>query len=82
MARQVIAWTLLVCIFLLAGYGLNIIRVAIVDKMADPSTVIWWRVLGGTVLMTGGLTFLGGFVYYRDTKRGKVKPPAWKEQQK
>jgi hypothetical protein len=76
---KLFVWSLLVGIFLLAGYGLNLIRIAIVDKLADPSTVIWWRVLIGAVLMTGGIGFLGGFVYYRDKKRNKIRPPAWKQ---
>lgn len=77
MAKFVV-WVILVGIFLLSAFGLNIIRVAIVDKLAHPDLVIWWRVLIGFVLMTGGLGFLGGFVFYRDKKQGKVRPPAWK----
>lgn len=75
---KVIVWAILLGVFIFSGYGLNLIRIAIVDKMADPSTVIWWKVLLGGVMMTGGLLFLGGFVYYRDKKRGKVRPPAWR----
>ena len=75
---KVIAWAFLVGIFVLSGYGLNLIRIAIVDKMANPDVVIWWRVLIGAVLMTGGIAFLGGFVFYRDKKRNKIKPPEWK----
>ena len=75
---KVIVWALLLGVFLLSGYGLNLIRIALVDKLADPSTVIWWRVLIGGVLMTGGIAFLGGLVFYRDKKRNKVRPPAWK----
>jgi hypothetical protein len=75
---KVIAWAFLVGIFVLSGYGLNLIRIAIVDKMANPDIVIWWRVLIGAVLMTGGIAFLGGFVFYRDKKRNKIKPPEWK----
>ncbi|TCP59605.1 uncharacterized protein DUF2627 [Tumebacillus sp. BK434] len=78
MLKKMIVWAILLGIFLIAGYGLNLIRIAIVDKMAHPDAVIWWRVLLGGVLMTGGIGFLGGFVFYRDSKRGKVKPPAWK----
>ena len=75
---KVFVWALLLGVFLLSGYGLNLIRIALVDKLADPSTVIWWRVLIGGVLMTGGIAFLGGLVFYRDKKRNKVRPPAWK----
>lgn len=73
-----IVWLILIGIFVLSGFGLNLIRIAIVDKIANPETVIWWKVLIGSVLMVGGLSFLGGFVFYRDRKQGKVRPPAWK----
>ncbi|HEU4964856.1 MAG TPA: DUF2627 family protein [Bacilli bacterium] len=78
MLGKVIVWGILIGMFLLSGYGLNLIRIAIVDKMAHPEAVIWWKVLIGAVLMAGGLGFLGGLVYYRDKKRGKVGKPAWK----
>ncbi|PWK05196.1 DUF2627 family protein [Tumebacillus permanentifrigoris] len=71
-------WVILIGVFVLSGYGLNLIRIAIVDKVANPDVVIWWKVLIGGVLMFGGLSFLGGFVFYRDRKQGKVRPPAWK----
>lgn len=80
MLGKFIVWSILIGMFLLSGYGLNMIRIALVDKMAHPEAVIWWRILIGAVLMAGGLSFLGGFVYYRDKKRGKVRPPAWKTQ--
>ncbi|MFD2168913.1 DUF2627 family protein [Tumebacillus lipolyticus] len=78
MLGKLIVWGILLGVFIVSGYGLNLIRIAIVDKMAHPDAVIWWKMLIGAVLMTGGITFLGGFVFYRDKKRGKVKPPAWK----
>jgi hypothetical protein len=78
---RLISWSILIVIFLIAGYGLNLIRVAVMENLADPSVVIWWRVLIGSVMMLGGLFFLGGFIYYRDKKRGMVKKPAWKQQQ-
>jgi len=78
---KLIVWVILVGVFLLSGYGLNLIRIAIVDKMAHPEIVIWWKVLIGSILMVGGIGFLGGFVYYRDKKRGKVRPPAWRSDQ-
>ncbi|ASS75005.1 hypothetical protein CIG75_08395 [Tumebacillus algifaecis] len=78
MLAKLIVWAILVGVFLVSGYGLNLIRIAIVDKMAHPDAVIWWRIVLGVILTTGGIAFLGGLVFYRDRKRGKVKPPAWK----
>ncbi|MFC4769215.1 DUF2627 family protein [Effusibacillus consociatus] len=80
MAR-LLSWIILISIFLLAGYGLNMIRVAVMENIADPSSVIWWRILIGSILMAGGLFFLGGFIYYRDKKRGLIRKPAWKIRQ-
>lgn len=74
---RLMSWSILIGIFLVSGFGLNLIRIAVMDKAADPSVVIWWRVLIGLVLMLGGLSFLGGFVYHREKKRGKVGKPAW-----
>jgi hypothetical protein len=76
MAR-IMSWTILTVIFLIAGYGLNLLREALMDKLSDPQTIIWWRVLLGFLLMSGGISYLGGFIYYRDKKRGKVKKPGW-----
>lgn len=74
---RLVSWSILIGIFLVSGYGLNLIRIAVMDKVADPSAVIWGRVLIGLVLMLGGLSFLGGFVYHREKKRGKVGKPVW-----
>ncbi len=74
---RLVSWGLLVGIFLISGYGLNMIRVAVTEQVTDPSAVIWWRVLIGLVLSLGGFSFLGGFVYHREKKRGKVGKPAW-----
>lgn len=78
--QRLISWSILFVVFLIAGYGLNLVRYSIMDNMADPSLVIWWKVLIGTVLLLGGMLFLGGFVYYQDKKRGRLRKPKWKQQ--
>ncbi|WP_018132822.1 DUF2627 family protein [Effusibacillus pohliae] len=77
---RLVSWLILIGIFLLSGYGLNLIRVAVMDSISNPAAVVWWRILLGSILMLGGLFFLGGFIYYRDKKRGLVRKPAWKLQ--
>lgn len=77
--QRLVSWLILIFVFLLAGYGLNLIRAAVMEKIADPATAVWWRLLAGSILMFGGLFFLGGFIYYRDKKRGMVRKPAWKQ---
>lgn len=79
---RLVSWSILIGIFLIAGYGLNLIRVAVMDWIADPAAIVWWRILIGSVLMLGSVYFLGGFIYYRDKKRGKVGKPAWMKAKK
>lgn len=74
---RVISWTILVAMFLLAGDGLNMIRIAIVDKLADPTSSIGMRLFLGLLMLIVGVFFLGGFIYYRLKKRGKIKKPDW-----
>jgi hypothetical protein len=74
---RIIVWIILIGIFLLAGEGFNLLRLAIMQKLADPQSSIWLQASIGTVLMFGGIGFLGGLIYYRDQKRGRVKKPDW-----
>jgi hypothetical protein len=76
MAR-ILSWSILIAIFLTAGYGLNLLREAMMDKLGNPHAVIGWRVLIGFLLLGGGVSYLAGFIYYRDKKQGKVKKPDW-----
>lgn len=77
MAR-ILSWGILLAIFLISGYGLNMLRVAFMDQLSDPNIIIGWRVLIGFLLFGGSVSYLGGFIYYRDKKRGKVKKTIWK----
>jgi hypothetical protein len=72
-------WTLLISIFLLACEGFNLLRLAIMQKLAEPHSSVWLQMSIGTLLMVGGLAFLGGLIYHRDQKRGRVKSPDWKQ---
>jgi len=72
--RRLIAWAIVIGIFVLAGEGFELIRLAILDKMANPASVVWWKIVLGILFMAGGVTFLGGLVFYREKKRGKLHP--------
>jgi hypothetical protein len=72
MAR-LISWGILVAVALIATEGISLIRDALLDRLADPHAVVGGRILLGIILSGGGLWFLGGFIYYRDRKRGLIR---------
>jgi len=78
MMRGVMAWTYLLVIFLIAGKGFNMFRVHIELYLAYGHLIdaIWMWI--GIFIGLFGTAFLGGFVYYRDKKRGKLKREGWR----
>jgi len=75
--QPIAAWSLLIAVFLLAGEGLNLFRVHIEKWLAYGHVVDILLCLFGLVLTFLGTAFLGGFVYFRDKKRGKLKREGW-----
>jgi hypothetical protein len=76
--KNIFAWCFLLLVFLVAGEGLNLFRIHIVDWIAYGRLVDAVLTLGGLLLAFIGTAFLGGFVYYRDKKRGKLKREGWR----
>ncbi len=77
--RAFISWAILIAVFLLAGEGINLLRIGLFNVMAGVPSQLWRFVLG--ILLAGfGTAFLGGFIYYRAKKRGQVKRPDWMKQ--
>ncbi|MCL6445973.1 MAG: DUF2627 domain-containing protein [Alicyclobacillus sp.] len=76
--RNLLAWGILTAVFLLAGEGLNLFRVHIIAWLAYGrwQDAAWTGF--GFVLAFLGTAFLGGFVYHRDRKRGKLKREGWR----
>ncbi len=70
--RSLAAWMILLVVFLLAGEGFNLFRVHAELWLAfgQPRDA-WWAVFG-VLLGLGATAWLGGFIYYRDKKRGKL----------
>ncbi|MCL6631237.1 MAG: DUF2627 domain-containing protein [Alicyclobacillus herbarius] len=70
--RSMAAWSILLIVFLLAGEGFNLFRVHVEQWLAfgHASDALWS--LLGLLLGFASTGWLGGFVYYRDKKRGKV----------
>ncbi len=75
MIRRGVAWLVLTIIFIIAGGGINLIRIGAINQMAGVPDQ-WWRFVLGTVMTVLGTTYLGGFIYYRDQKRGRLKHPS------
>lgn len=75
--RNAMAWSLLILVFLIAGEGFNLFRVHIVGWLAygRPGDAILTVV--GLLIAFLATAFLGGFIYYRDKKRGKLKREGW-----
>lgn len=71
-------WSLLILVFLGAGEGLNLFRIYIIDWLADGKAIDAIIALLGLLLAFACTLFLGGFVYYRDKKRGKLKREGWR----
>lgn len=76
--RNLLAWTVLILVFLVAGEGLNLFRVHVVAFLADGRTVDGIISVLGLLIAFLGTAFLGGYVYYRDKKRGKLKREGWR----
>ncbi|MCL6453227.1 MAG: DUF2627 domain-containing protein [Alicyclobacillus sp.] len=76
--RNAVAWSIVIGVFLLAGEGLNLVRIHLVDWLAYGRAVDAWLSVAGLLLAFLCTAFLGGFVYYRDQKRGKLKREGWR----
>ncbi|MBX5437347.1 MAG: DUF2627 family protein [Alicyclobacillaceae bacterium] len=76
--RRMAAWSVLVGVFLLAGEGLNLFRLYIVRWIAFGRWQDGLMTLAGLAVAFLATAFLGGFVYYRDKKRGKLKREGWR----
>lgn len=75
--RNLTAWLILIAVFLLAGEGLNIFRIEIERWLAFGHLADGFGALAGLLLAFAATAWLGGFVYHRDKKRGKLKREGW-----
>jgi hypothetical protein len=75
--RNLFAWTILIGVFLIAGEGLNLFRIHIELWLAYGHAVDGLLAIAGLLLAFIATAWLGGFVYYRDKKRGKLKREGW-----
>ncbi|GAB6935432.1 MAG: DUF2627 domain-containing protein [Bacillota bacterium] len=72
--QRLLALLILVSAGLVAAYGWKLMRDAVFSVVAQTATVYdGLSFLAGVVLFLCGLTFLGGFLFYRDKKRRRVQ---------
>lgn len=76
--RNLVAWVVLLGVFLIAGEGLNLFRIHVVDWLAYGRAADGVISIVGLILAFLGTAFLGGYVYYRDGKRGKLQREGWR----
>jgi hypothetical protein len=72
--RGAASWLVLIIVFFIAGGGFSLIRVGVINQMAGMPDQ-WWRFVLGALLAIIGTAYLGGFIYYRDKKHGRIKRP-------
>jgi hypothetical protein len=75
-----IAWAILSAVFLAAGEGLNLFRSHLEAWLAygHMADVAWMA--AGLLIAFVCTAFLGGFIYYRDRKHGKIRREGWRRQ--
>jgi hypothetical protein len=76
--RNLIAWVVLLAVFLIAGEGLNLFRIHVVVWLAYGRAADGVIAVLGLILAFLATAFLGGYIYYRDQKRGKLKREGWR----
>lgn len=71
--QRLIALVILLFPGLLAALGIKLMRDMLFGIAHAPFTILWLQFLAGLFLFIIGLSFIGGFILYRDRKRNKVQ---------
>jgi len=71
--QRIIAFALLLIPGLLTALGIKWMRDMIFGRLSPMLPALWVQFLLGLLLFIGGLSFIAGFVFYRDRKRNKVQ---------
>ncbi len=59
---------------IIAGYGIKLMRDTIFQILNQPYPNLSLQFLIGFLLFGAGLSFIGGFIFHRDRKNGKIAP--------
>jgi hypothetical protein len=73
MMIRIFALLIMVIPGVLAGYGIKLMRDMLFGILQSPFPSLWLQFTAGLLLFAGGLSFVAGFVFYRDRKRNKVQ---------
>ncbi|MDQ0208919.1 DUF2627 domain-containing protein [Alkalicoccobacillus murimartini] len=57
-----------------AGFGIKLMRDAFFHIIQSPFSSVSVQFLIGLILFFIGFAFIGGFIFYRDRKNGKISP--------
>ncbi|GGI95670.1 hypothetical protein GCM10010885_01680 [Alicyclobacillus cellulosilyticus] len=71
--KALAAWGVLIGVFLLAGEGINLVRLGVENWLAYGRFRDAAQAILGLVLAGACTAFLGGFIYHRDQKRGRIR---------
>ncbi|MED1601144.1 DUF2627 domain-containing protein [Alkalihalophilus marmarensis] len=69
-----IALMILVIPAVIAGYGIKLMRDTIFTLLNTPYPNLSVQFIAGFILFLAGLGFIGGFIFHRDKKNGKIAP--------
>lgn len=67
-----IALLLLAIPGIIAGIGVKLMRDTLFNYVNAPFSFLWEQLLIGTLFFIFGVTFIGGWIFYRDRKRHYV----------
>ncbi|MBO1514631.1 DUF2627 domain-containing protein [Metabacillus bambusae] len=70
---RILALVIMVIPGILAALGIKLMRDMTFGILQPPIPYLWLQFLLGLFLFLGGLSFVAGFIFYRDRKRNKVQ---------
>lgn len=70
---RIIALIIMVIPGLIAAYGIKLMRDMTFGILQPPIPFLWLQFILGLLFFLGGLSFVAGFIFYRDRKRNKVQ---------
>jgi hypothetical protein len=70
---RILALLILLIPGFLAAYGIKLMRDMLFGILLSPFPYLWLQFLIGLFLFVAGLSFVAGFILYRDRKKNKVQ---------
>lgn len=70
---RIIALIIMVIPGLIAAFGIKLMRDMTFGILQPPIPFLWVQFILGLLFFLGGLSFVAGFIFYRDRKRNKVQ---------